>query len=375
MITPREVIESTDWPSLYHAYEHAGDTPHRLLGLLSEDPEVCGDVLGFLDAAVLHQGTIYPVTPPVAAFVAGILSDERTGLPCESALPWDERVRPLRAALIEWLGSMAESAQWSDEDDVADGAPAEEEDEQWRADAVAATRACRQLLPGIYQAVKPYLDDADDTVREAAMGALGRMMGAAELAGFRAEQVGRLLAQAATEPPWERAVIALTLGNWGMVPGALLADPEPMVRACAAVAPALDGDPAALAEVQAALRDPQAADAWFPEWIPQLEGRFRFSLVQTLLRRTTGFEEIAESALAIARMTNSYTAEADWGPLLRRAFPDGYSGQPLTQAQRDYLRALADNSECWNGVANGLLVLEMLGLPSEPAQLRDLARA
>ncbi len=158
MLSPREVIETTDWKSLYHAYEHAEDTPDRLLGLLSEEPEVCGDVLAFLDAAVLHQGTIYPVTPPVVVFVAGILDDEVD----------------------------------NDDDDDDDDA------RKWHAYSIAATRVCRALLPEVYQAIRPFLDDPDDDVRQAAFGAVGQMMAAPELIEFRGEQVGRLLREAAS---------------------------------------------------------------------------------------------------------------------------------------------------------------------------------
>jgi len=35
-------------------------------------------------------------------------------------------------------------------------------------------------------------------------------------------------------------------------------------------------------------------------------------------------------------MTNAYTVDADWGPLLARAFPARRAqGQPLTAAQRE----------------------------------------
>lgn len=33
----------------------------------------------------------------------------------ESFFPWDDRIRPLRAAPLEWLGQFAESAAWDDE--------------------------------------------------------------------------------------------------------------------------------------------------------------------------------------------------------------------------------------------------------------------
>jgi hypothetical protein len=50
----------------------------------------------------------------------------------------------------------------------------------------------------------------------------------------------------------------------------------------------------------------------------------------------------------VARMTNAHTVASDWGPLLVRAFPDGFaSGQTLSENQRRFLRAIVDNDECW----------------------------
>ena len=44
-------------------------------------------------------------------------------------MPWDERVRPLRAALLEWLGSVGESAAHDDDP------------------------ACREIIPALHRAV------------------------------------------------------------------------------------------------------------------------------------------------------------------------------------------------------------------------------
>ncbi|WP_319463342.1 hypothetical protein [Micromonospora sp. RTP1Z1] len=180
MRSPRAVLEDTDWDSLEHAYDSASDTPVQLVRLLSEDAALCGEVLAYLDAAVLHQGTIYSATAPAALFVAGILDDPRTLVLCESALPWDERERLLRAALLEWLGSVAESAAYGelepDEDD--------DEDDDWDARAVDA---CRAIRPDLYARVAPFLDDADSSVRRAAVGAATHLLLAPELAERRVE--------------------------------------------------------------------------------------------------------------------------------------------------------------------------------------------
>lgn len=219
MRSPREVVEDTDWSRLEHAYAAASDTPAQLLHLLSEDAERCGDALAYLDSAVLHQGSIYSSTAPAAEFVAGILDDPRTLVPCRSA---------------------------------------------------------------------------------------------------------------------------------------------------------------ALDEVRAALRDPEAADAWFgaDAWItgdrpPQLEGQVRFSLLRALLRRTATFDEVADEAVAVARMTNQYTVDSDWGPLLERAFAGSAPG-PLSPAQRRFLAALVDNDACWGNIGNPLIWFRKAGLPAEREELRAL---
>jgi hypothetical protein len=369
VVDARSVIEETDWANLYHAYGEATDAPYALLDLLSEDPEKCGSSLGYLDAAVLHQGTFYPVTAPAALFVAGILDDPRTMVRCESALPWDDRERPLRAALLEWLGFVAESAAYWDKKDDSSG---DERDEERR--VAAASQAIRREL---YTAVQPFLDDADDTVRQAAVGAMGQLMLAPELVELRGEQAQRLERLARGGTVAERAASALTLGSWGLAPQAFLADPDPPVRAAAALAPALDSDPRALAEIRQALADPAAADDWFTEHPPQLDGKFRFALVEALLRRTqeSDFEEVLPEALAIARMTNAYTVDRDWGPFLKRAFPVRLvPGQPLTAAQREFLSAIVDNKRCWGSVANPMLWLNESGLPDNRRSLRRVVR-
>jgi hypothetical protein len=110
VLSPRAVLDGIDWGGLEHAYGSASDAPARLVMLLSEDAEQCGEVLAYLDSAILHQGTMYSATAPAALFVAAVLDDPRTLISCQSALPWDDREQSVRAALLEWLGLVAESA-------------------------------------------------------------------------------------------------------------------------------------------------------------------------------------------------------------------------------------------------------------------------
>ena len=116
MQSPQKLLEETDWSGLKHAYGPADAAPFELLHLLGEDAELCGNAIAFLDGAVLHQETIYSVTAPAALFVAAILDDARTLFVCSTALPWDDRQRPLRAPLLEWLGEVAAAAAWRELD-------------------------------------------------------------------------------------------------------------------------------------------------------------------------------------------------------------------------------------------------------------------
>lgn len=428
MISPDAILAGADWPSLSHAYGDAGDLPARLVALLSGDPETAGDALAMLDAAVLHQGSIYSSTAPVALFVAAIAGDPRTLLPCTSALPWADRTRPLRAALLEWLGQVAESASWGEPEPPpgdpgssdlpgspggpawsgGPGAPGEpgwsgeagpsgisgipgemgtsgisdipggmgtsgelfgegEDDDEERAVA-----ACREIRHELYRIVALYVEDPDPAIRSAAVGAAGHLLIAPELAEYRPAAADRLQHEAPGQGETDRANTALTLARWGIAPATLLDDPSAGVRAHAALAAALDDDPRALAEVRSALRDPAAADQWLPDTL--LDGRLRFALVRALLRRTRDFAAITAEALAIAGMTSQYTVDNDWGPLIQRAFPTPYAGS-LTPAQRAFLTALAANIACWGSNGNRISWLHRAGLPSERAALQSLLAA
>ncbi len=54
VLSPRAVLDGTDWESLEHAYGPAADAPAHLVMLLSGDAEQCGEALAYLDAAILH---------------------------------------------------------------------------------------------------------------------------------------------------------------------------------------------------------------------------------------------------------------------------------------------------------------------------------
>lgn len=217
---PRSVIERTDWTGLEHAYGVAQDTPLRLQQPLDEDPEVQAGALGLLDMSVLHQESLYSATAPAALYVATVLNNPRTLARHENYSTWDERPRPLRAALLEWLGQIAESAAYGETTDEEDG------NDPGVTDAVRAVRGT------IHDAVSTHLLAPDPTVRASALSATAALLQSPELAS-RISGTTQILRRLLTESTdWrERANTVLTIGAWGEDTASWLAVSSPSVPA------------------------------------------------------------------------------------------------------------------------------------------------
>lgn len=163
----RGVLLETDWASHRHAYGSGEDIPVALCSLLDKDAGVRSEALAVLDMGVLHQGSLYTVTAPAALFVAAILDHPLCLAEHEGHLPWDDGPpRSLRAALLDWLGQVAESAAYG-EDPARDRANWEwqpwHEDTRGKRDPdeLAALQACRDIRPALYDAVEPFLSSCD----------------------------------------------------------------------------------------------------------------------------------------------------------------------------------------------------------------------
>ncbi|MEU7011454.1 hypothetical protein [Streptomyces sp. NPDC046332] len=132
-----------------------------------------------------------------------------------------------------------------------------------------------------------------------------------------------------------------------------LADPDPAIRACAALSPGCAGQAKATRTILRALIDswflePTAADPWAGDPLPHIAGRLRHALLAAAIDRASDFEELLPAALASVPFSSNLTIAEDWGPLLAAAFPSGYDqGARLTPAQHRYLDALADRDVCW----------------------------
>ncbi|MER7057183.1 hypothetical protein [Streptomyces sp. NPDC000351] len=367
----RELLLATDWESLQHAYGSAEDIPVCLCSLLDEDPEVRSVASAALDMDVLHQGSLYTVTAPAALFVAAILDHPMGLAEHEGHFPWDGGPpRNLRAALLVWLGQVAESAAHG-EDLVRDRT-----DWQWEPwhdetrrehdpDELAALHACREIRPALYDAVEPFLSSPDPHVREAALGAAVPLLSAPGLADRVPRAAVLLRARlGAVAGRRERAGAARALGVWGMDTSDLLADSDQAVRVCAALGPANVDRTRALAVLLDALRDPRTTDGWFPEPLPGLDGWFRFTVLRSALALAETFEEVAPVAVAIVAAGGTSVTDHERGPILLRAFAGGYDPtHPFTPAQHDLLRAFVDTDRATDGIAGNVLWFRAAGLP------------
>lgn len=369
----RELLVGTDWNSLRHAYGPAEDIPVGLCSLVDEDPEVRSEALGVLDAAVLHQGSLYSVTAPAALFVAAILHHPMGLAEHDGHFPWDDGPpRSLRAALLTWLEQVAESAahgedeerdrnhwQWQPWDD--------ETRREYDPHELDALHACRNIRPVLYDAVEPFLSSPDPHVREAALGAVMWLLCAPGLADRVPRAAALLRGRVGTDMARrERAGVARALGVWGMDTSDLLADSDPAVRVCAALSPARIDRPRALAVLLDALRDPRTTDGWFPEPLPGLDGWFRFTVLRSALALAESFEDVAPVAVAIVAAGGRSFADHERGPILSRAFPDGYDpSHPLTPAQHDLLRTFVDIDEATGAIAGNGVWFRAAGLPTD----------
>ncbi|OIJ68146.1 hypothetical protein WN71_009610 [Streptomyces mangrovisoli] len=153
----RDGIAGTDWAGLPHrctGRHNVPDTPDILIGVLDADPGRRVRAVGDLYRLLLDGERVFPATAPAALVVAALLDDPRTLVEDR----WDRRAgrRPLRAELLNWLASFADTARLEE----ADGAGTARD--------LAAARAVRPSLHGL---VARYCEADDVRVREAALAA------------------------------------------------------------------------------------------------------------------------------------------------------------------------------------------------------------
>ncbi|WP_406292034.1 hypothetical protein [Embleya sp. NBC_00896] len=213
---PEALLCGTDWAALDDARGSAEDIPAALVALLDPDPAIRAEALERGLEPVRHQNSVYPATPPAALYVASILSDPRTlavgAYDLERGRPPESRELPFRAALLDWLCSLA-----LDVDDAC-----VEAIRRFGSETHPESEALRALRPVFFRAVAVFLRDGDQDVRDAALAVAVSLVEDPALAGHRLELVplARELLAAGGDPAHRRQAIR-GLRAWGHDPSDL----------------------------------------------------------------------------------------------------------------------------------------------------------
>lgn len=154
------LLGRTDWAALQHARGSAADLPAGLALFLDGSLTVRTEAIGRWLEVVNHQNSIYQATTPVARYVAALLADPRTAeLKVVEVIGGRPAHPPLRAVLIDWLGSIA--------DDASDTVVANMQ--RLGFDEYPEMEELRSARPVLLRAVEAFLNDADPAVRHAAI--------------------------------------------------------------------------------------------------------------------------------------------------------------------------------------------------------------
>lgn len=304
-------------------------TPEILAALLSDDVASQAKALGDLHGLVHHQDTIYSATPPAVDFVVAVLDDPRTLTEVPAGAGSSAGPITLRAALLDWLTSVMEAVAVSGE---------------WEPGQPGDITACRAARPRVYRAACVMRADPDPAVVSAALGTLACLLDASELEHLRPETAAWLRDHAlASSDRRIRVLAVMILASWAYDTAPVLrSDPDPVVRATAALSPAHAAEPEGTRALLEVLSTPADA-AWCQQVLPHFGRIFPFKLLPVAIDRATLDELVTALGVILANAPDG-TYAGDWGARLRaKAFPDGFPPQrPLSPAQRALLDLIAE---------------------------------
>jgi len=424
----------TNWHYLFHAYGQATDTPLHLDNLRSPSHALRDKAADHLFGAVLHQGTIYTVTPVAVKYVLFILNDpalredmhdyrhsqvkkrlsqvnqklaqagtsdviktslqrQRTSLEKQLARRHTETTLDMALSFLGEVGLSLSYCKAPTEipnispKEIAnffDTTPEDSKEFWWSPmNADLMTLAIHELFgmaDNAITALIPFIQDANPIIAKEAINATANW---AKSAGSKAltlaaDAFNSRLINSTTRD--EKASLVLALGQTGADVSVYLDDTDIAIQACAAI---FVNTEQATSILIAALREPRNADKWFKDTPGFFQSHIRFVLLEKLLQRDITLEKILPAALAMIAASEMYTSQSDYGPILKLAFPDAVfkpGERPplptqLTTEQKAVLEALLANDAVW-GVkdGNGKLEKMKVGLPESREEVREYVR-
>jgi len=388
------------WSRLFHVYGVAADTALHLDALSRDDLTAVDDEsadgfhtqvpYSYLWSALYGGGRLTPATVPALRNLAGMVTDPDFGRDDETLregvlyfiheiartvftagdmaqlrrLAAGRRTPVVEAWLERFLATPRPVFDWTDDDQPGQVLMA------------AALVDCHDLLPEVYTAIEPLLHEPwPARTRQRAAHAAARLVSHPDLTGQRTPLLDYHERLAATVADVKhRASLVAGIGQLGGQPHAWLNDGHLGVRTCAALAPALATDPAALELLMAVSRAPRALNAAFGE---DLSSRTLHpcaaQVADTVCRRVDDFERLFDSALATLPFNAIWLTPHDarqraaCEPYLRVAFLSGLP-EPgrATGTQRAFANAALDRDELWADPDGPWLAsLRHLGLPAD----------
>lgn len=406
-----DAMTDVAWDRLFHAYGAATDTPAQLRNLASADPGLQSQCLDYLDGAVLHQGTIWTVTPVAVRVVAGLLGDPSLRRP----LPDDNTMRdvvgqlfeqtpdatPVLVPVLGFLASVGDSLAWAwpalpeplpqasaTELDQFYTQLADEDESAWES-PVPVVLMCqavvelRAMAGEVAAAIIPLVHDADLTVRcQAAHAAAQWCRSADPYADVVSTASNAVLARLSTaQGRPERASLVLSAGQLGADVAGFLRDTDEAVRCCAALFVHTDAATGMLID---ALTCPDRVNHWFTmaDRPPYFSRNVRYRLLDEIINRGVTIDRMLPAGVALIKGSSPFEADAEWGRILKLAFPDPDRGcEPgvrpplpdrLTEAQKAVVQSVVDNESLWdpkNGNAN--FARQQVGLPNDRRAVID----
>jgi hypothetical protein len=390
------LLATVDWSGV------EGGRPGNHTGPMTEVPRMVRDLwhagfgrrldaVDFLEMAGFEYAETRPATEPLVPVVVAVLADPRSaGVWVFDS--WDPEL-PLRAKLLDMLGTAATTAAWGGTDEELGAKAAAGAEDLPVPDLIAGNAApqrlgVRAMAGEMLSDMLPYLDDPDVRIAHAAVFAVTRFVqllrpdvrgatvdGAA--AARAADAVERLHAVAGRGDGAVSVsgVAAFALAELSADTTSLLGHRALVVRACAALSPSTVGDSRAVAALEEALRYTPGNDTWLRPGSPLQRVRLHMDFAEAVGARAGSFDELVPGALVLAT-PEAESTETGWGPLLRVAFPPGWRDRPLTANQREFLRRLVDNDDIWGERAQYTMpCFADVGLPEDRDACRVLLAA
>ena len=182
---------------------------------------------------------------------------------------------------------------------------------------------------------------------------------------------------------YQQCASLLALGANGGQPREWLTAEHPGVRGCAALAPALAGDPQALRVLAKLCLAPSAfdqalgygLDAASPA-LRHFTGPPRWALIDAACTRESNFRDLVMCAWMVLPRAFRTAPCPELSPYLRAGFPHGWpEAGAQTSAQAAFARVVAGRDELWQTDETARIqTLRMLGLPTDREAWCELAK-